>query len=145
MWSKVSSLWMAASSLVSTDVLKLSMTWNSMHQDFISGGICGAGATFRAGTGIGGGAADCANATAPDAKNIAARKRTVSRWIIPRNRGLRGSTGILMSFRSMCQSGSDLQLRKIIREHVPPVVPIMAAPFPVVEPVLDSLGIENGG
>ena len=35
------------------------------------------------------------------------------------------------------------QLRQIIRQHVAPVVPIVAAPFPVVEPVLDALGIQN--
>jgi hypothetical protein len=37
------------------------------------------------------------------------------------------------------------QLRQIIRQHVAPVIPIVAAPFSIVEPVLDALGIQNFG
>ena len=33
------------------------------------------------------------------------------------------------------------QFRQIVRQHVPPVIPIVAAPFSVIEPVLDPLGI----
>src|SRR6266496_3751348 len=35
------------------------------------------------------------------------------------------------------------QLRQIIRQHVAPVVPIVAAPFSIVEPALDALGIQD--
>jgi hypothetical protein len=34
-------------------------------------------------------------------------------------------------------------LGQIVRQHVAPVVPIVAAPFSVIEPVLDALGIQD--
>src|SRR5215212_4060377 len=40
---------------------------------------------------------------------------------------------------------SASNLAQIIRQHVAPVVPVVAAPFPVVEPMLDSFGIQNAG
>src|SRR5947209_10528263 len=40
-------------------------------------------------------------------------------------------------------SRNELNLRQIIRQHVAPVIPIMAAPFAVIEPVLNALRIQN--
>jgi hypothetical protein len=38
---------------------------------------------------------------------------------------------------------STADLRQIVRQHVAPVIPIVAAPFSVVEPMLDTFGIQN--
>src|SRR5437762_12010877 len=39
----------------------------------------------------------------------------------------------------------DSQLRQIIRQHVAPIVPIVSAPFPIIEPVLNLFGVEDLG
>src|SRR5438477_5578563 len=36
-------------------------------------------------------------------------------------------------------------LRQIVRQHVAPVIPIVAAPFAVIEPMLDAFGVQNLG
>src|SRR5450631_3560270 len=41
--------------------------------------------------------------------------------------------------------GSGFEEGEILRKHVAPVVPVVAAPFAVVEKMRDALGGENGG
>lgn len=38
-----------------------------------------------------------------------------------------------------------LECRQVVRQHVAPIVPVVAAPFPVVEPMPNAFGVEQTG
>src|SRR6266487_5670834 len=52
---------------------------------------------------------------------------------------------ICVNLRNLWSKKTSSQDRQVIRQHVAPVIPIMPAPFSVIEPVLDAFAIENFG
>src|SRR5437868_9213580 len=52
---------------------------------------------------------------------------------------------IFFIIASRFPSSSSADLRQIMREHVAPVIPIVPAPSPVIEPMLDAFRVQDLG